>query len=56
MDLWIFGSGGKVMSVQCKNCRNCYVFDKEDGEIFEYIVNGEAYCLYPVFKEWCKYE
>ncbi len=31
-------------------------FDKEDGEIFEYIVNGEAYCLYPVFKEWCKYE
>lgn len=31
-------------------------FDKEDGEIFEYIVNGEAYCLYPVFKEWCVYE
>ncbi|MGV3100890.1 hypothetical protein ACEE25_08685 [Clostridium perfringens] len=31
-------------------------FDKEDGEIFEYIVNGEAYCLYPVSKEWCTYE
>ncbi|EHR0217885.1 hypothetical protein KS664_001451 [Clostridium perfringens] len=31
-------------------------FDKEDGEIFEYIVNGEAYYLYPVSKEWCVYE
>ncbi|XZH51608.1 hypothetical protein ACSW8Q_02530 [Clostridium perfringens] len=31
-------------------------FDREDGEIFEYIVNGEAYCLYPVSKEWCTYE
>lgn len=31
-------------------------FDKEDGEIFEYIVNGESYYLYPVYKEWCKYE
>lgn len=31
-------------------------FDREDGEIFEYIVNGEAYYLYPVSKEWCTYE
>ena len=30
-------------------------FDKEDGEIFEYIVNGQEYWLYPC-KEWCKYE
>ena len=32
MDLWIFGLGGKVMSVQCKNCRNCYVFDKDKNQ------------------------
>lgn len=37
MDLWIFGAGGKLMSVQCKNCRNLEVFN---GEKNQYICNG----------------
>ncbi|MBU3195670.1 hypothetical protein KPL26_03205 [Clostridium algidicarnis] len=28
-------------------------FNGKFGEIEEYTVDGEEFCLYPVYKEWC---